>query len=535
MSATKLLKNKNINNNDNNDNNNNNNDNFRLILKNFRKYDDFDISFKFGDIVLIKGRSGSGKSTLFEAIFWCLYGKKRNIKNFNNLNKKTYVILQFDKYVIYRQSTPNVLRFHRNDYLTGKESVKEIMSILSNNEEIMEDNAAEDNIEKIFGLMGLWKASSYLEQGSRCSFLYESNTNKMNLLNRFSFLEEDPKLIIDKIKEKIDEYKKNFDETQVEYDTKKNFITKKLKSRNFNTDVYKDLLLSEGKTSDIIEKLVVEKDICNFVKIPKNTIEKEISNKEKNLENTNTIIENLKQEVKQFYENKAKYEYIISNLSEKKSVTEKLSKNLEVNPEQEKNNIKNIDNKLDIISNKKDKIKIEYETNKNKYYEQNKIVNEKIQYIKNKYDKKYQKYDSDVKSKQQIIDFKKENIKRLKNEYEINKKNFDSYKQHITEFSKLIQKNIYFLKEKLIGSNKDFILKYLSDIKKLDISMLKDEENIGNFVKIFKNITDEDIKNNYYNEKKYNESKSIINEFGISYDKKSVQESINKLTEQIKK
>ena len=45
-----------------------------LIVKNFKKLSDFELTFVPNSLTLIKGSNGSGKSSIFEAIYTCLYG-----------------------------------------------------------------------------------------------------------------------------------------------------------------------------------------------------------------------------------------------------------------------------------------------------------------------------------------------------------------------------------------------------------------------------------------------------------------------------
>jgi energy-coupling factor transporter ATP-binding protein EcfA2 len=210
----------------------------RILLHNFRSYVQTEYSFERGKITLVTGCSGAGKSTIFEAIDWCLYGKKRGIYNNQAPKDKCYVVLILPEMAIYRQGHPSLLRIvpfptetlreksfsDLIEYLTKQlpeESVDPspaptiqlsnsinpnlqnslpettlilpVSSLKSNIESLYYDgNTAQAMIDKQFGPRALWLPSSYMAQGTRCDLLSKSNTERMDILNSLSFLSEDP-------------------------------------------------------------------------------------------------------------------------------------------------------------------------------------------------------------------------------------------------------------------------------------------------------------------------------------------------------
>lgn len=182
----------------------------RIILSNFRCYDykEFDIPDR--KLTLIKGPSGIGKSTIFQAITWCLYGNIRCITpNTIDTQKgkkpkiKTSVTLELENQIITRQKHPGLL------------------SLFCDNTEY-QDKTAQELINQTFGDYELWSSVSYINQGTRNSFLTASNSVKMELLNKLAFNTEDPRQYIMKIDTAISADKKKYQEVNDELNGKIN-------------------------------------------------------------------------------------------------------------------------------------------------------------------------------------------------------------------------------------------------------------------------------------------------------------------------
>lgn len=165
----------------------------RIVLHQFRCWDNIDLEIPLRSVTLIRGNSGSGKTTIFHALTWCLYGNIRlvapnHLETETGSKAKTMVSIEFPYHLnsadgilkIVRQKNPN--RF-----------------IITHNQSTYEDKVAQSIVDDIFGIYDIWLASCYIGQGCRNSFLTAPNSGKMELLNSIAFHEEDPSIFIEKI------------------------------------------------------------------------------------------------------------------------------------------------------------------------------------------------------------------------------------------------------------------------------------------------------------------------------------------------
>ena len=157
----------------------------KVIIKNFRCWDKKILNFEKGKILLIKGKSGVGKTTLFESIYWCLYGKLRQVEPISKPNSKTSVEIILPWIKIIRSKKPN-----------------RIFVYISNQE--YQGKSAEEVIINEFGDINQWLSSCYIEQGKQNHFMNLNSQNKLELLNKFSFHNISPEEILLQInKDKI--------------------------------------------------------------------------------------------------------------------------------------------------------------------------------------------------------------------------------------------------------------------------------------------------------------------------------------------
>ena len=156
--------------------------NMKLVLKNFRCYEDTEIDLAEG-VTLIKGESGIGKTTIANAIDYALYGKLQ--KPYTHGKKKCSVELIFTRQIkIFRQSGPKKLTIHYGD-------------------EAYYQDVAQSLIDKIFGSYEVFNASSYLIQGERCPLMTTTNANKMALIRSISFRDDKVTEVQGKIKSSL--------------------------------------------------------------------------------------------------------------------------------------------------------------------------------------------------------------------------------------------------------------------------------------------------------------------------------------------
>lgn len=182
----------------------------KITLTGFRCHLDTELTIADGMITLLKGPSGIGKSTIFQAIFWCLYGSLRHIRNHNNSRDKCSVTLELnqipfningscEKLKIMRQKSPDLFR---------------IYVIKENGTDIYEDKVAQKIIDTAYGTKELFLAACYLVQNGRSLLLTGTNAEKMDLLNKLSFNTEDPEEFINTIDEELNKIQAEFTSKQ---------------------------------------------------------------------------------------------------------------------------------------------------------------------------------------------------------------------------------------------------------------------------------------------------------------------------------
>jgi exonuclease SbcC len=157
----------------------------RLTVNNFRSYEERTWELPDESLVLIQGRSGAGKSTIFQAIYWLLYGSDR-VKKFrpHGASGYTWVSMELSGISIRRDTKPSRTTFSDGNLL-------------------LEGDEAEAEIVKRFGPPDYWLATSYIRQGQRCSLLSSSSSERLDILNRLSFSNDNPDEIIERIEQRL--------------------------------------------------------------------------------------------------------------------------------------------------------------------------------------------------------------------------------------------------------------------------------------------------------------------------------------------
>ncbi len=166
----------------------------KIELTSFRYHDHLVVELRDSRIYLLQGNSGVGKSTLFEAIAWALFGKVTKIAPLvevigeGETEKKcrTSVSLQVPGLSILRQNNPRVLKVSKNGVQ-------------------YEDVAAQGVIIESFGEYDFWVATSYLRQKSFNPLMFGSSSEKLELINRLAFQNEDPTQYIERVEKRLKE------------------------------------------------------------------------------------------------------------------------------------------------------------------------------------------------------------------------------------------------------------------------------------------------------------------------------------------
>lgn len=136
----------------------------KLILKNFRCYEEKEIDFGNEGLVLLSGKSGIGKSSFLFAIEYALYGKGKKV--IMTGKKSCHVFMYHNNIEIRRYSRPNRL------------------VVIKEGEEY-EDESGQAMIYKIFGTQ--FDTVSYVKQNAINSFIAMSPKEKLEFLETLAF------------------------------------------------------------------------------------------------------------------------------------------------------------------------------------------------------------------------------------------------------------------------------------------------------------------------------------------------------------
>ncbi len=160
-----------------------------ISLNNFLCHLNRTFFFKEGFTAII-GENGVGKSTIFLGLRWCLYGNVKGIDPFTPIPKKrTEVNVKMGNIIINRKNSPMEVKFTSGKQIfTGKE--------------------ATGIINKLFGSEDVWLSSSFMEQKEKSKLLDVSNSEsankeRMSLLQKIAFGEDEPSIIIENISQEI--------------------------------------------------------------------------------------------------------------------------------------------------------------------------------------------------------------------------------------------------------------------------------------------------------------------------------------------
>lgn len=159
----------------------------KIILKNYRCFENdiFDLGNK--GITLIEGVSGAGKTTIMSSIFFALYGSGTKLISYGKTSCS--VKLEFDDLQVERTKRPNrlIVIFKNKKY---------------------EDEVAQGIINERFGTT--FRSAGYIEQGNVRSFVLMSPADKLEFLEKFVFGDTDLSNIKRRCKEAVSKTNDDF-------------------------------------------------------------------------------------------------------------------------------------------------------------------------------------------------------------------------------------------------------------------------------------------------------------------------------------
>src|SRR5437868_1341386 len=155
-----------------------------FTLTKFKCMKNLVLKIPVGSVTLLKAFSGAGKTSILKSIEWVMYGVSKKITPHHTPTSKTNVTFETPQFLISRTKHPNSLSF------TFKN-------------ETYKDADAQRQINQLYGSYEVWMSSVYMAQMSHNHFLTANNAGKMDLLNQFSFHNENPTEYVDKIEKEL--------------------------------------------------------------------------------------------------------------------------------------------------------------------------------------------------------------------------------------------------------------------------------------------------------------------------------------------
>lgn len=221
----------------------------RLQLKGFRCYENRTFDIPVEGVILLQGESGKGKTTILTALTWLLYGGNRGIYSNTKGIKECSVELTMQGMVIYRQKKPDYLKVVVDDAY-------------------YEDDVAQEFLNTHFTSKKLWDACCYVKQKERCELLSVSQNDRLDILNKVSFSDEDPQEFIIKISDTLKNLQQQLIKDQTFYQAHLNVFCTQLKKRpvvSSEKDSVEDIQSAENRVKDLRIKLgQCEKDLYDY-------------------------------------------------------------------------------------------------------------------------------------------------------------------------------------------------------------------------------------------------------------------------------
>jgi DNA repair exonuclease SbcCD ATPase subunit len=292
----------------------------KLILKNFKCWQDKTIDLGGKGINFLNGPSGAGKSSIFDALNFAITGDGKNLVSYGSNSLR--VELVNDEYSIIRTKRPNRLIFKYNNEDKDKE---------------YEDDEAQVHINRHFSK--LFSVISYINQNDTESFLKMSPTEKIEFLESLAFQNLDISEKKDRIKEILKERNTKLLSVSSKLQSTKSILDniKEIKEPYFpvkctDGDVhsviskYRKLSITKPQKLESISKQIMgfEKDLLSVKSSEEKTI---ILNEE--LDSIMTNILEIKEQLKNNNYDETEYNKIIDtikHLENSKKYSEKVNK-----------------------------------------------------------------------------------------------------------------------------------------------------------------------------------------------------------------
>lgn len=201
----------------------------KLILKNFKCYENRTFTIPDNSITLINAPSGKGKSSICCAINFALYGIGNKVVMHDKTTCSVELHLDNVGYIIKRSKRPNHLTLQKKDGTTYS------------------DDGAQEIINEYFG--NSFDITGYLEQNSTNSFILMTPANKSEFLERFAF----KGINLSEIKDKTKLLIKNYESELLKAQSQLSLLTK---MRDEITVVDKVLfpIKCKKESEDLVEK-----------------------------------------------------------------------------------------------------------------------------------------------------------------------------------------------------------------------------------------------------------------------------------------